>query len=284
MGVTTLRLQSWAERQLLGLSPGAADQRSYTFAEIVCLKAAHGLDERGTSDKSIQTLLQILHERISEMDERLPDRTVAVFEDRIVITRKSQFVDSRADRSLVRFGLNELIERAIACAVEKSPARTADEWFEEGRKHSRSGDSIRLALAAFRESVRVDSTHTDAYLEMGRIYLREGQLLEAERSLRLALRRDPYRRDTHYLLGQVMEGQQCLEEAISFYEKALDADPSFANAHYRLGRVCAQTEQWDRALKHLARCLALNPRNARADVIKRQIEEVEKQVALTLPE
>ena len=277
--MTTGRLQSWRERQLLATTAGEPDQASFTFTEIVCLKAGQRLDELGIPTPKIQSLLEVLHDRISEIDERLRDRTVSVFEDRIVITRKTHFV-STAGRALVRFDLDELIERMTACVAKELPALTADEWFEEGKRQSQGDGSARLALAAFRETLRLDSTRTDAYLEMGRIHYREGQLLDAERSLRLALRRDPYRRDTLYVLGRVMEGENRLEEAMSFYERALDADPSFGNAQYRLGQVYAKNAEWEHALKHWRNYLTLTPNSAHADFVKRQIEDAEQELAL----
>jgi tetratricopeptide (TPR) repeat protein len=282
LGVTTRRLQSWRRRQLLPPGLSGSDQDSYSFADVVCLKAAERLVSSGVGKDTVRRLLEKLQGRVLDLDDRLNHCSVSVFGDRVAVTRKTYFLDSRAGRPLARVDLDELIERVTRCIERRVPTKSADEWFEEGRKHSRGDASTDLALAAFREALRLDPNRADAYLHIASIYRRQGKLLDAERSLRLALQRRPYSRDALYSLGTVMEDLNCLDDAIGFYERALDADPLLKDAHYRLGQACAKTQQWDRALRHWNRYLALDAGAPRAERVRRQIQQVEQELTTGL--
>jgi tetratricopeptide (TPR) repeat protein len=226
-------------------------------------------------DPKIRELLDLVQARIAELDDHFSNRSVSLFEDRVVLSRKSHFVVSRTGRTLARIDLDEIVHK-----VEEShahwPSRKAEEWFQEGMRHS-SGSrprSSHLALAAFREALRQDPGLTGAYLQIGKLHFRERNLIDAERSLRLALTRDPYNSEALYFLGRVMEEVGCREEGIRYYEKALETDPKFRNAYYRLGRIYVELQLYERAQKHWDRYMALDPHSPRSATLRRYLAQL----------
>lgn len=77
----------------------------------------------------------------------------------------------------------------------------------------------------YERSVEADST-TDAYDQLGQIYLTWQDLPRAERAYRRALAMDNFDIDAHVGLGQVLEATGHRLEALHEFEKGLEMDPS----------------------------------------------------------
>lgn len=249
-------------------------QSLYSFLDVVSFKTVELLEHRGIDDARISCLLEAMRQRISDLEDRVAHRVLTIFEDRIILTQKDHFVDSRTGRVLVRLDLDDLIQAATDRINRDLPARTADQWFEEGMRQLAPSGNSHLALAAFREALKLDPNRVEAHVNIGKIHHREHRLVDAERSFRLALARDPYHAEAYCHLGRAMEDLNCLEEAIACYEKALAVNPGLKNAYYRMGRACAKAQLWDRALKHWNQYLVLDPKSARADLVRRYIHEL----------
>ncbi len=279
IGVAGAQLEEWESRDLVRPAVEDSGQILYSFLDIINLKTVELLERRAVDDQHITRLLEVVRARISDLEDRFIHRVLTVFEDRIILTQKNHFVDSRAGRVLMRLDLDGLVQAATNRINRESQHRNADQWFDEGiRQLSRSGSS-HLALVAFGEVLKLDPNRVEAHVNIGKIHQRERRLLDAERSFRLALARNPYHAEAHCHLGRAMEDLNCLEQAITCYEKALAVNPGLKHAYYRMGKACAKAQLWDRALKHWNHYLSLDPNSARADSVRRYIHELE--LALT---
>jgi len=274
LGVTLEQLASWETRELVGPTVEEPGQSFYSFLDVISLKAAELLEHRGVDDPQISSLLGTVRQRISDLEDRLTHRVLTIFEDRIILTQKNHFVDSRAGSVLVRLDLDELFQAASERIDRDLPARSADQWFDEGVRQMEQFGTSHLALAAFEEVLQLDPNRAEAYVNIGKIHHREHRLVDAERNFRLALARDPYHAEAHCLLGRAMEDLNCLEEAIVCYEKALAANPALKHAYFGMGKACAKSQLWDRALKHWNQYLVLDPNSARANSVRRYIQEL----------
>ena len=77
----------------------------------------------------------------------------------------------------------------------------------------------------YERSVQADST-TDAYDQLGKIYLTWKDIPRAEQAYRHALAVDSFDIDAHVGLGQVLEGTGHPADALHEFEKGLEMDPS----------------------------------------------------------
>jgi tetratricopeptide (TPR) repeat protein len=272
---TATQLEDWESRDLVRPTVREPGQNLYSFIDLISLKSVQLLEQRGIDDARVRRLLESIRQRISDLEDRIVHRVLTIFEDRIILTQKNHFVDSRAGRVLMRLDLDELIQAATDRINHDLPTRTADQWFDEGMRQLASSGSSPQALAAFGEVLKLDPNRVEAYVNIGKIHHREHRLVDAERSFRLALARDPYHAEAQCYLGGAMEDLNCLEEAITCYEKALAANPGLKRAYYRMGKACAKAQLWDRALKYWNRYLVLDPHSARADSVRRYIQDLE---------
>jgi len=275
LGVTTAQLHAWEARDLVCPSAEESGQSLYSFFDVISFKTAELLEHQGVDDARVRRLLKPMRQRISDLEDRLAHRVLTIFEDRIILTQKNHFVDSRAGRVLMRLDLDELTQTATDRINRDSLVRTADQWFDEGMQQLASSGSSQLALAAFEEALKLDPNRIEAHVHIGKIHHREHRLVDAERSFRLALARDPYHAEAYCHLGQTMEDLNCLEQAIACYEKALGVNPGLKHAYYRMGKACAKAQLWDRALRHWNHYLLLDPQGARSDSVRRYIQELE---------
>ena len=274
-GVTSTQLRRWESRGLVYPTAGEPGQAFYSFLDVVSFKTIELLKHRGLKDPHISQLVEAMRPRISDLEDRLTHRVLTIFEDRIILTQKNHFVDSRAGRVLMRLDLDDLIRAATERINRNSPYSTADQWFDEALRQSGPSGSSHLALAAFEEALKLDPNRVEAHVHMGKIHHREHRLVDAERSFRLALARNPYNAEAHYHLGRTMEDLNCVEQAIACYEKALAINPGLKHTYYRMGKACAKAQLWDRALRHWSHYLLLDPSSARADSVRRYIQELE---------
>jgi predicted O-linked N-acetylglucosamine transferase (SPINDLY family) len=84
---------------------------------------------------------------------------------------------------------------------------------------------FQAAIAAYRRLLAVDPQNALAYNNLGLLYKRQRQFLDAQRCLEAAARRMPESAEIAHNLGDVYYAQQRLEEAVREYRRALELLP-----------------------------------------------------------
>lgn len=123
------------------------------------------------------------------------------------------------------------------------------------------------------------------------IYQLERQRRKDE--LRRHLGNHPQDLNAHFELGQLHALDGLIPEAIQEYQKVLEIAPHHETAHFNLGLLYHRAGRWDAAIEAFRQVLRLNPRDLpshinlgmayrdkRGEVLKREIEILEKAVQL----
>lgn len=124
--------------------------------------------------------------------------------------------------------------------------------------------------ATWRQQLQADPNNAMALVNLGVQLTNEGQLDEAIRSYRDALRRDTawsatqadhtlMRSKAHYNLGRVLAQQNHGPEAIAEYRAALVEDPNYAYAHTNLALLLEGIGSNAEAIVHLQAALRIQP-------------------------
>jgi tetratricopeptide (TPR) repeat protein len=120
------------------------------------------------------------------------------------------------------------------------------------------------AQAEYTESLRLDPTFVDGYINRGVLLERLGRLEEAEAEYAAGLRVNPFYAPAHLNQGVLLERQGRLLEAEAKYRESLRFDPTFALAHNNLGSVLEKQGLLAEAQAEYLAILRLNPADTTA--------------------
>ena len=275
LNIKSSRLRYWDRIGLVKPSLREKGKSFYAFQDLICLKTAEGLVEKGLPAKKIKSSILSLQKRIPEFDERLSNKRIYIFGNRVIISHKNRLVDSYSGQLVFRFDVDHFAEEVQNKVRSFQSAKTAEDWFEEGLKYDGDEETYQLALNAYREAIKLDQNCAEAYVNMGTIHYNQGRFVDAERCCRLALARDPYNAKAYFNLGNTLDEMNCIDEASQCYEKALEADPNFPDAHYNLAATCEKLGQKDRAIKHWKRYLTFDSDSKHAEIARRRVRALQ---------
>lgn len=97
--------------------------------------------------------------------------------------------------------------------------------------------NLTKAKTAYVECISLNHDYTDAYLQLGRIYLAEDSLEKAKRNLQMAVFTEPENTRTHYYLGTVYERMSIKDSAKFYYSNAYNLNKHYKEAAEALKRL-----------------------------------------------
>lgn len=125
---------------------------------------------------------------------------------------------------------------------------------ERARRLRDAGD-LAGAASILQQIVQLTPRDPAAHKDLGLIFLRNHQLVEAVRCFERALALDPRLAAAHHNLGFALERQGDDAGAVVAYRRAAGLDPKLVDAHYRLGNLllaCGKREQALECYRHVA--------------------------------
>ena len=125
-------------------------------------------------------------------------------------------------------------------------------WFAEQGK-------LECAVAAFRESVRMEPHSAEAHYDLGVALVRAQHLPAAAAEFRLALRYKPDMAAAHNSLGSVLLDLDKPGEAETEFRYALQLDPNSVFDLDRLAQALAAERRYAAAIRYWKQALALQP-------------------------
>jgi tetratricopeptide (TPR) repeat protein len=204
------------------------------------------------------------------------------------------------------------VEGATISATSANASPQAKKEFEKGRELQRK-EKWDEALARYRQAVELYPKYATAWLELGRVQIKRGDLTAARNAFQMALAADPKfvapyeelsqlaAKDKQWqhvidLTGELLQLDPVsfpqywyLNSAANFYLQQLDAAEKSAlrglevdsqhkvpRLEYLLGLILAQKRDYPDALQRIQNYLRLAPHAADADVARKQLQELEK--------
>jgi protein O-GlcNAc transferase len=119
------------------------------------------------------------------------------------------------------------------------------------------------AIAAYREALRLDSSLTDTYYNLGNALRDHGDAGEALESFRRALQLNGAHFHSLAALGQMMHAAGRNAEAAGYFKRALAVQPQDTDVLCDLGDILQQSDELREAVALYQRALQVNPRLAR---------------------
>jgi tetratricopeptide (TPR) repeat protein len=163
-------------------------------------------------------------------------------------------------RALLAAGRGRDADAAFEKSFELSPEKKALAHGSRAHKAGNLGEAERL----YREALRHNPGNVDAMRLLANVTMQTNRADEAEQLLRRALARAPDFVAARTDLGQLLREQDRFAEAVECLRAAVATEPDNARTHFLLGGTYAPAGLTFDAIASYRRALQLNPRHAGA--------------------
>jgi tetratricopeptide (TPR) repeat protein len=261
LGISESKLRYWSQSGFVGPSRRRGGKQIFTFQDLISVKAAKELVERGFSTAQIRKALDTVRVSLPDVDRPLDRFRVAFDGDTLVVVDEGATFEVSGQR-LFDFGLGELAARAAPEATPLDGARPATptptpyESFLEGLRHEEAGDDG-AAEICYRRALDGDPGLAAAHTNLGAIAHRRGDLEAARTAFEEALAADPDQPEARYNLATLLVQAGEVEVAVAELRRVVQGAPQFADAHYNLATALERLGSKRQAREHLERYLAL---------------------------
>lgn len=248
LGLKEARIRQLARA---GLCRPARRGRGYAFRfqDLVVLRAAKGLLERGVPFARVRAALAVL---ARDLPAERPLSGVRIFADgrRVAVCERGSAWQPETGQTLLSFEVDVLAAQVDAAARAREAAEPSDAARAFQEALDLDGVDAAAARATYRRALALDPEQVDAWVNLGRLVHEDGDPAEAARLYREALARSPDDAIVHFNLALALEDLKEPDAAHAHYERALALDPDFADAHYNLASLCEQQGRAADALRH----------------------------------
>jgi tetratricopeptide (TPR) repeat protein len=258
LGISESKLRYWSQTGFVGPSQRQGARQVFTFQDLVSVKAAKELVDRGFSTADIRRALETVRASIPTLDRPLDRFRVAFDGDALVVIDDGAAFEVTGQR-VFDFGLGELAARASSSEATPLPAvagkRTAYEWFVEGLRLE--DQQPEEAATCYRRALDADPGLAAAHTNLGSLAYRRGDVEAARVAFEAALAGDPDQPEARYNLASLLYEAGEVELAAAELRLVVQTAPGFADAHYNLATALERLGSKRQAREHLERYLAL---------------------------
>lgn len=274
LGLPESKLRYWAQVGFVGPSARRAGKPVYSFQDLVSVKAAKELTDRGFKTTEIRKAIDGVRASLPHVDRPLERMRVAFDGAKLVVLDEGMAFESTGQK-VFDFGLGDLARpgsarasaAASVAALEQSAgagARSAYEWFVEGTRAEMQGGAEAEAKAerCYREALALDPGLAAARTNLGSLAYRRGDVGGAREAYEAALALDPEQPEARFNLANLVLENGDLELAVAELRRVLQSAPDFADAHYNLAVALERLGGRAAARVHLEQYLSLEPESA----------------------
>ncbi|MDX2023352.1 MAG: tetratricopeptide repeat protein [Deltaproteobacteria bacterium] len=268
-GIPESKLRYWAQTGFVGPSIRRGTRQLYSFRDLVCVKAAGELVDRGFKTTQIREALTVAQTSLPSIDgsrEALLRLRVAFNGVSLVVLDEGAAYEVTGQR-VFDFGLAELADQASA-AMDATPLAVkspkvesgrlcAYDWFVEGLSLEGQSGREDEAIACYRQALAADPGLAAAHTNLGGLAYRRGDREAARAAFEKSLALDPEQSEARFNLGNLMLEDGDMDLAAAEYRRVLTTNPHFADAHYNLATALEALGSKAQARQHLSEYLRL---------------------------
>ena len=271
-GIPAARLRYWIQRGVLTPSVRRGGRFFYTFKDLIQVKVAAALVNRGVSADTIRGALISLREQlpVTVPDGKLLRITCEGGEITVSIAGSPA---SNSAPILCAFSTDTLREQIEAVTNEiggaPAPAPIIDGPTEPHAQpnayqcfaracEAEEADSLDLAETFYERCLALEESFAAARTNLGNLYFRRGNVEAARRAYEEALEYEPEQAEARYNLGNLLDDAGETEQAIAELRRVVTRSPEFADAHFNLGVILARVGGFTQARKHFHQYLELD--------------------------
>lgn len=277
--VSPARLRYWKRTELVpSIRSGAraSDPGSLDFNDLICVRGILSLIEQGVPLRRIRRTVEMLRERLPEVDD--PMRALRVWaagSERIVIRHDGTLLEADG-QAVLDFGGDAVPESRIqsitALSGVPSPEAAAEELFARGCQLDADPAGYDAAIACYQQGIELVPDFADCHCNLGAVHYNRGDRPNARRCFERCLEIDPDHVEGNFNLANLLEEDGADAEALRRYKIALAADPLYPDLHINLALLYEKLRQSGAARRHWRRYVQLESSGAWSDVARRRLE------------
>jgi tetratricopeptide (TPR) repeat protein len=224
------------------------DEENFSYAKSFLLKARE-LDSLNPEVLELEGQIELLSNRSKQADSIW----------RVCASKYPQNVPCRLERAKLQLALG-LDREALRLANEAIAAdpNSADAYFVKGLAIRGATSDTTASIPYFQKAVDLDNRHLEALDMLGYIFASRKDSL-ALAYYRNILKIDPKRADVYFKMGVFYMQKEDWNPAMENYAKAIRLKPGDVDSHYNLGYVYLQINQFAEARNSFARAIAASP-------------------------
>jgi tetratricopeptide (TPR) repeat protein len=266
LNVSDKQLKQWEEFQFVApLVPG--EKEFYDFRDLIALRTAKQLIEKGVSPTRLRHSLEALREKLSEVQSPLTElRIISNGKDLIVEGATGGHLEPISGQFLLNFATRELLEN-----VRMMPDRNADGWFRQALEYDADPATRKQAIEAYERVLALHPGHIDALLNRGTLAFEDGQLEAARDYFARGVEFEPQNSVARFNLGSTLDDLGLLQEARQHLRLAVRLDPQNSDARYTLATVCDKLGSAEEAREHWLVYLRLEPASPGSEYARKRL-------------
>ena len=253
LDVTDKQLNYWERLHLVSPRKGGAE-KFYDFRDLITLRTAKQLIEKGVSANRLRRSLVALNEKLSQVQAPLTELRIMANGRDVIVEHEGARLEPISGQFVLNFDTRELRDK-----VRVMPERSADDWFALALQYEADPASRADAIDAYGRVLSANPAHVDALINLGMLSYDGGDLEKAADCFRRAVALEEGNAVARFNLGSVLDEMGELEEARQQLRLAVRLDPRYADAHYNLAFVCEKLSARAEARQHWQLYVELDP-------------------------
>jgi tetratricopeptide (TPR) repeat protein len=269
LGVAESKLRYWSQSGFVGPSLRRFGRQVYSFQDLVSVRAAKELVDRGFQPAAIRKALEQVRAKLPAVDRPLDKLRVAWDGSTLALVDDGVTFEVSGQRRF-DFGLSDLADRAAEVLALSGPSSAPDaaesaapvgayEWFSNGL--AKESHEATAAEECYRKALENDPGLAAAHTNLGGLAYRRGDMSLARIEFEAALSLDPEQPEARYNLAGILYQQGEIERAAAELRRVVQQSPWFSDAHYNLATALEKLGGKRQAADHLRRYLDLESGN-----------------------
>ncbi len=264
--ISESKLRYWAQTGFLNPSLRKGARSYYSFSDLIGVKTAQDLSEKGLSLQKVRKNLSELRKLLPEEQKPLSRLRIRSDGEQLVVMGEEAVFEVETRQTLLDFhteSLRENILLAVGRPVKNGagvskPCGSAYQWFIRGLAFARQSEKQAEAADAFRRALKGDPCMAAAHTNLGNIYYKSGRPNEAAQHYKKALALDPDQPEALYNLANIHEEEGNTELSIAEYLRVIGSNPDFPDPYFNLGLAFEKTGNREQAIECFRKYLAFD--------------------------
>src|SRR5256885_4113983 len=160
LDVTDKQLNYWERLRLVSPRKGGAE-KFYDFRDLISLRTAKQLIEKGISANRLRRSLVALNQKLSEVQAPLTELRILSNGREVIVERNGARLEPISGQFVLNFDTRELRDK-----VRYMPERSPKDWFALGLQYESDPDSRAAAIDAYQRVIASDPAHVASLINL----------------------------------------------------------------------------------------------------------------------